>query len=229
MRDLANGHFSEDLLKLLWLRRLPGNIQAILAASNETLPQLATMADKIHELTIINHMPISQQEQFSISNPIEKQIQELTLQVNELATLVQAPRYQHRPRYNFRNRQDSHGRSPSCERHCYKESEGGLCFYHTNFANVKKMHPTLFIPKIGKLDRQLPVATESKCQVNRIFMAKPSSKLHFLVDTGADISVIPKKFAAQPIHPGKLTLYAANGTQISTYKTRLLTINLNLR
>ncbi|XP_023231811.1 uncharacterized protein LOC111631739 [Centruroides sculpturatus] len=142
MRDLANGHFSEDLLKSLWLRRLPGNIQAILAASNESLPQLATMADKIHELTIINHTPISQQEQFSISNPIEKQIQELTLQVNELATLVRTPRYQHRPRYNFRNRQDPHGRSPSRERRRYKEPEGGLCFYHTNFgANAKKCTP----------------------------------------------------------------------------------------
>ncbi|XP_067122353.1 uncharacterized protein [Centruroides vittatus] len=142
MRDLASGHFSEDILKSLWLRRLPENIQAILAASTENLPQLATMADKIQEVNTIRHTPISRGEQFCIDNPIEKQLQDLASQVNELFALVRAPRYQHQPRYNSRNPQGSHRRSPSRERRRYREPEGGLCFYHTNFgANAKKCTP----------------------------------------------------------------------------------------
>lgn len=50
MTDLAGGNLKDNVLQSLWLSRLPGNIQAILAASNEQLSQLAVMADKIHEL-----------------------------------------------------------------------------------------------------------------------------------------------------------------------------------
>ncbi|GFT13552.1 uncharacterized protein TNCV_3830331 [Trichonephila clavipes] len=51
MRSLAGDNDGEPLLKSLWLGRLPNGTQTILAALNENLDQLATVADKINDLT----------------------------------------------------------------------------------------------------------------------------------------------------------------------------------
>lgn len=50
----------------------------------------------------------------------------------------------------------------------------------------------------------------------------------FLVDTGADISVIPVK-ASDSLTPSAFKLFAANNTRINTYGQRVLTLNLGLR
>jgi len=50
MRDLASGKVSDDILKTLWLQRLPNQIKAILTASGHSLNNLAIMADKISEV-----------------------------------------------------------------------------------------------------------------------------------------------------------------------------------
>ena len=51
----------------------------------------------------------------------------------------------------------------------------------------------------------------------------------FLVDTGAEISVIPSNKSDRHRRSLTFTLQAANGTQIHTYGQRSLTLNLNLR
>ncbi|GFW80494.1 retrovirus-related Pol polyprotein from transposon opus [Trichonephila clavipes] len=51
MRSLAGDNVGEPILKSLWLGRLPNGTQIILAALNENLDQLATVADKINDLT----------------------------------------------------------------------------------------------------------------------------------------------------------------------------------
>jgi cleavage and polyadenylation specificity factor subunit 1 len=52
--------------------------------------------------------------------------------------------------------------------------------------------------------------------------------MQFLVDTGADVSVIPPSHLERK-HPQNLCLEAVNHTPITTYGTRLLTLNLGLR
>ena len=52
--------------------------------------------------------------------------------------------------------------------------------------------------------------------------------MQFLVDTGADVSVIPPS-AAERKHPQTLQLQAVNHTSISTYGIRSLTLNLGLQ
>lgn len=47
MMTLGSSKVSDDLLKLMWMQRLPKQIQAILSVSSESLSQLALMADKI--------------------------------------------------------------------------------------------------------------------------------------------------------------------------------------
>lgn len=60
-------------------------------------------------------------------------------------------------------------------------------------------------------------------------MADPSSNLTFLIDTGADISVIPYDPTIHVTVDEGLVLYAANGTKIPTYGVQRLTLSLNLR
>lgn len=59
-----------------------------------------------------------------------------------------------------------------------------------------------------------------------MFIYDSNSKLQFLIDTGADISVIPKYFIKPSPSKTEFPLYAANGTKITTYGTKLLNLNL---
>ena len=61
-------------------------------------------------------------------------------------------------------------------------------------------------------------------------MADPCTKLRFLIDTGADISVIPKDSCnTRSAQTDKLVLFAANGSEIKTYGKKLLSLNFQLR
>ena len=61
------------------------------------------------------------------------------------------------------------------------------------------------------------------------FIMDRNQGLRFLVDTGAEVSVLPPT-CAERRHPSEsLTLQAVNGTRIATYGTRSLTLNLGLR
>ena len=51
MRDLATNSIGDDVIKTLWLQRLPTCTQQILATVNEPLDQLAVTADRIAEFT----------------------------------------------------------------------------------------------------------------------------------------------------------------------------------
>lgn len=63
----------------------------------------------------------------------------------------------------------------------------------------------------------------------RLFIIDKNSTHNFLIDTGADISILP----AAPIHkhkpPDTRVLYAANGSTIRTYGKKILAINFGLR
>ena len=56
-----------------------------------------------------------------------------------------------------------------------------------------------------------------------------SSRLRFLVDTGAPISVIPATATDQKAACSNLILQAVNNSPIHTYGTRSFTLNLGLR
>lgn len=128
MRGLAGSLISDDLLKSMWLSRLPTNVQAILATSQESLQQLAVMADKICEC-----VATPQLHAVASQSSLETQIAELSRQLQDLASVVNSRRPRDRGGYGQRNR------SRSRSRRQYKEPANGFCFYHTNFgANAKK-------------------------------------------------------------------------------------------
>ncbi|KAJ8713199.1 hypothetical protein PYW07_013569 [Mythimna separata] len=63
---------------------------------------------------------------------------------------------------------------------------------------------------------------------HRLYITDKNSKLSFLVDTGANISVLPRSKGQIP-QPLPFQLYAANNTTIATYGEKTLTLDLNLR
>ncbi|GFV36609.1 hypothetical protein TNCV_365721 [Trichonephila clavipes] len=90
-------------------------------------------------------------------------------------------------------------RSRSKSRRRYNP-QGRYCFYHFRFG--KKCLP-------GKCDR------ETGCQ--------------FLVDSGADVSILPWTKTKGECQASQYKLYAANGTEIPTYGLKILTLDLGLR
>lgn len=88
------------------------------------------------------------------------------------------------------------------------------------------MSTAMQVSQTGKLCRRDVMASHSRHD-HLLYVADLKSGLKFLVDTGASLSVLPKKFGNQ--HPSSLILYAANGSQIPTYGTRLIELNLGLR
>ena len=66
------------------------------------------------------------------------------------------------------------------------------------------------------------------CSRRRLFVRDRYSKQEFLVDTGADVSVIPPTSSENKC-PSRYSLQAANGTHITTYGTRSVTLDLGLR
>ena len=64
---------------------------------------------------------------------------------------------------------------------------------------------------------------------NRLMVFELNSKFNFLIDTGADVLVIPLKLTNIKSVLSSFKLFAANGTPISAYGTKILKLNIGLR
>lgn len=93
------------------------------------------------------------------------------------------------------------------------------------------MCETLRLGRAGKLEK---VQTEAVvCTItpsHRLCVTDVNSGLYFLVDTGANVSVLPvqKRLFSDNVSLD-YKLYAANGTEIKTYGTKTLVLNFKLR
>lgn len=86
----------------------------------------------------------------------------------------------------------------------------------------------------GKLDAVQSMAERCNEGMNRrLCVNDNNSGLNFLVDTGANVSVLPVNSIARHksmfSDSSDYTLYAANGTKIDTYGTHTLTLDIKLR
>lgn len=122
MRELAGQAVPEDLLRTLWIQRLASPTKAILAANDGNLQALATLADKIQEVTA-TPATVAEVDTSSTSTygRLERQIAALSKQVSSLLN--------NRGRTPVRERSKSRGRSSS-------RSEQGACFYHRRFGDA---------------------------------------------------------------------------------------------
>ena len=91
------------------------------------------------------------------------------------------------------------------------------------------MQTALF--EIGKLPGQSVVATGVTGQFpsRLFFIMDRSSGCHLLVDTGAEVSVLPSSFNDRKQRQEGCNLLAVNGSPINTFGKRSLTLDLGLR
>jgi len=68
----------------------------------------------------------------------------------------------------------------------------------------------------------------SGCTLRRLFIYDPDLDLWFLIDTGADVSIVPARHRDRVVKDS-FKLYAANGTIIDTYGERSMQVSLGLR
>ncbi|GFU09826.1 uncharacterized protein NPIL_318941 [Nephila pilipes] len=91
MRELSENHVDESFLKNIWMRRLPPQVQAVLAVSSENLNKLAEMADKIIEFSqgSINSVSDGNSSTDHVSRR-DEQLFKMQQQLDELSRLVRS-------------------------------------------------------------------------------------------------------------------------------------------
>ncbi|UYV71992.1 hypothetical protein LAZ67_9001493, partial [Cordylochernes scorpioides] len=105
--------------------------------------------------------------------------------------------------------------------------------YFERIDEVNHEDISMQLERVGKLQPADRVATSSSagiqdCRNLRLFVTDKNTGLRFLVDSGADISIIPPKDKNR-MPSSDYKLYAANGTEIVTYGTKVRNLDIGLR
>lgn len=131
MRALANAGVNDDLLKNLWVQRLPAQLQAILSTSSDGLDKMVIMADKIFEVT--GYAEVSQVRAFPSTQEskgsLEQQISVLTKSMNELRSRLDKKSQPQASKSFARSRSRSRSRAGE------SQINDELCWYHRRFSS----------------------------------------------------------------------------------------------
>lgn len=125
MMRLGGSSVTEQMLKTLWMARLPAVIQSVLTTSTDTLPKLAAMADKIAD--------IDQSQTYAVTNSTaavvtSDMLSDITRQIAELRTELRSTRSRSKSRSRFPHRSSTPSRIDAEER----------CWYHRKFREKAK-------------------------------------------------------------------------------------------
>ena len=80
-----------------------------------------------------------------------------------------------------------------------------------------------------KLDAQSQMAVCENGKSARLFITDKKTKVRYLIDTGADVSVLPATYKDKQNGAKKFTLFTASGAPLPTYGERLVNLQLGLR
>ncbi|XP_076247822.1 uncharacterized protein LOC143187496 [Calliopsis andreniformis] len=198
LKSLATSSIPEDFIITLWKNRLPANIQRVLAAVSESnAAALTELADRIHEI----RPESGRMEMVSGDSEIRQmreEMRELRLQISELAR----DRRQSSSRPRGRSSSRTRGRRYPSAGSSRRPEDKDLCWYHARFEK----------PSVN-------AALEDGLNSRRIFVKDRRSKLSFLIDTGVDLCVYPRRLLRESPPKSVYELFAANGTCIATYGT----------
>lgn len=114
LQTLAGANVPDQILRTLWLGRLPSQLQAILAPrSRDKLEDVAKQADRIYEVTAKGVAEVTGSQRHH--DTMEEQIRQLTQQVAELSKRLD------------RSRPKSHSGKKGCDRSKSRSKQNGLC------------------------------------------------------------------------------------------------------
>lgn len=133
LSTLASSTVPSDLLRTLWLGRLPQHMQTILATrTHDKLAEVAEQADRIHEINSNKTLVLAttaQTVQTAGRSTWEEQMETLSKQVATLTTQMTKMTKQ-LGRERSRRRERSHSRNRPRSKTPKQE---GVCFYHRRF------------------------------------------------------------------------------------------------
>lgn len=119
MKELAGAGVTDDVLKSLWMQRLPVQVQTVLAGSRENLIELSQLADRVIDVTYSSNVNVVDTNQNQDLTKLFDQINILRSEISELR----------KSRSNDReNNSHSNNRSRS-----KSSNRRGICFYHYRF------------------------------------------------------------------------------------------------
>ncbi|BHF85394.1 hypothetical protein SprV_1002855900 [Sparganum proliferum] len=243
---LAGSHMDDDIFRQIWLDKLPVPMQQVLSMldTSTSLDKVANHADRISECypvgaTCANIQPTStpdRSDRVAISCPEGTHSPERdTSHVTRSACRCSSRRAT-TPSATSRQPDSPH----RGDHDDLKETISRTPIFNSLLVPSRlrskstQVHPSLHIHAgltTGKRPRQ-PVtatATAGQSRPSRLFyISDKSSGLRFLVDTGAEISVIPPP-RRHHLKPSQFSLQAANCTTINTYGQRSLTLDIGLR
>lgn len=126
MQCLAPPYVTEDLLKIIWIQRLPVQLQSFLRVSKEELSKLSSLADTLHESVIFGEVSVLDKEDVATTScaRLEKKVDELAEVVNKLT--VSNSSHSDRRKYF----------------HSSTAFNNKYCWYHANFG--EKAHKCIF-------------------------------------------------------------------------------------
>lgn len=149
LKNLGGSSVTEDLIKTLWISRLPALIQAILAAHKDlNLDTLAELADSIFDSTKLQPTQIHQisasANKQDTENPLILKLAQLNLQINAIQQDLQEMKNKEtfevdnkstwRARDRRRNSSyKNKSRSPSRSKRNFNDPPPGLCWYHWSY------------------------------------------------------------------------------------------------
>ncbi|ROT83868.1 gag-pol polyprotein [Penaeus vannamei] len=199
-----------DVMCSLFLKRLPADIQQILLVSDAPLEQLALQADAM----LIARTPTSSIATVSVATTTSAvTLGALAAHVATLSEAVQKISTQERSHSRPRFRTPS---PPRFERDIRRSA-------------TPNRHPRFHVPspprKEWRKPRKLGAPVFRGPRRRLLYVRDASSSLHFLVDTGAEVSLLPATHRDKRF-PSSRTLEATNTSPINTYGERSRTLSL---
>ena len=195
----------------LFLQRLPTNVRMVLAPTNDSIPldELAQLADKIVEVAAPHTVSVVHGQSASYDDELDK----LRSEVAGLRKLIKS----------LPQQRSNRPRSPSPAR---TNSNPNVCWYHEKFgSSARKCKPPCRYS--ANTSTNVAAVNVAEQQIHRLFhVTDKTSGVRYLVDTGAEVSVIPPSHAERKRSQQTFALQAVNNTAITTYGCKSLTLDL---
>ncbi|GBO26452.1 Transposon Ty3-I Gag-Pol polyprotein, partial [Araneus ventricosus] len=178
LRSVATSDVSENLIKTLWLGKLPDSIKIILIVSKEDTDSLAIMADKICDMSPKTEIYSTSYEHNS-SNELLDRVKNLGQQISALCIRIGA-----RPRTRNNNYFRNRSRSRSNRRHDFNP-KGKLCYFHFRFGT--KCFPEKSQPPCSWNQKPQENQENSSLQPNLVPKEIKHDVKHFIDTNGQSI------------------------------------------
>ena len=179
----------DTLMRALFLSQLPADVRQVLAPSTASLRDLAKEADRVMEARAQSSIPLAHSSGSALLASVD-QDSDPSLAVDAVG----------KPFRRFDKTSQPSKSTPNFE----------LCYFHQRFGTKAKRCKKGSCPMQSSVNRLVDASPKTLSVYDRL-----SGKM-FLVDSGADVSVLPATASQRKIKPS-FHMKAANGSNIAAY------------